>query len=199
MAPSGLTSHRRRAGKTGKEPTQNGRGNGTMTTDSAWSRPDGAAAAASETRLPSVLERRLMAGESAYRFAEVVKLNGLGTRVIDRNQERRLLEEGIGRFGLTLDEARGTLHTVAADNNYVFESQIAQRVAQILARDAGKKGRISKRQFNNASETLRDFSDETISGAEAKRRVKRIMVENDWKPRPAGPFRSKRWFKQVVV
>ncbi len=168
-----------------------------MTTDSAWSRPEGAAAAASDTRLPSALERRLLAGEPAYRFAEVVKLNGLGTRAIDRTQERRLLEEGIGRFGLTLDEARGILHTVAADNNYVFESQIAQRMQQILARDAGRKGRISKRQFDKAAEMLRDFSDETVSTAEANRRVKRIMVENGWQPGRAGPFRTKRWFKQV--
>lgn len=168
-----------------------------MTADSAWSRTDGVAGAASETRLPYALERRLAAGEASYRFAEVVKLNGLGTRVIDRNQERRLLEEGIGRFGLTLDEARDTLRTVAEDNNYMFESQIAQRTQQILARDAGKKGRITKRQFNHAAEMLRDFSDGTVNAADARRRVNRIMVENGWRPVPAGLFRTKTWYKQV--
>jgi hypothetical protein len=172
-------------------------GDRTMTTDNAWSRTEGGGAATSETRLPHALERRLIAGEPAYRFAEVVKLNGLDNRLIDRNQERRLLEEGIGRFGLTLDEARGTLHTVATDNNYVFESQIAQRMQQILAREAGKKGRIRKGQFNKAAETFRDFSDQNVSTADARRRVKQIMKENGWTPVGNGPFRSKRWFKQV--
>jgi hypothetical protein len=135
--------------------------------------------------------------ESARRFAEVVKLNGLDSRIINRVDERRLLEEGIGRYGLTLDEARGTLRTVAEDEGYVFETQTGKRIQQLLARHAGKHGRISKQEFRRAAELLQDFSDGAVNASESRRQVKRMMIDNGWRPSRAGLFRTKGWFKQI--
>lgn len=133
------------------------------------------------------------------KFADLVKLNGLTSKFIDRETERRILEEGIVRCGLTLDEARGTLRSVAEDNDFVFESETGRRIRQVLDRHAGKKGKISKKQFEQTAEILRDFSNGTIGDEEARRHVKRIMIENGWKPRRAGLLPTQRWYKNVEV
>jgi hypothetical protein len=133
------------------------------------------------------------------RFADLVKLNGLGSRFIDRTQERHLLEEGVTKFGLTLDEARGVLRSVAEDNGYVFESEAGRRIQQVLGRHAGKNGMISRRQFRRTADVLRDFSDNAIGEAEARRQIKRIMIESGWRPRRAGMLRTRRWYRQVQL
>ena len=140
---------------------------------------------------------RRPADDQARRYADLVKLHGLQTKQIDRPQERRLLEEGITRFNLTLDEARGILRSIAEDNEYTFESEIAKRIRQVLARSAGRRGLISRSQFMHASQILRDFSDNTISEIEARRQLKRIMLDNGWRPRRAGLLRTRRWFRQI--
>lgn len=133
------------------------------------------------------------------RYADLVKLSGLGNRFIDRAQERRLLEDGVTKFDLTLDESRGVLRSVAEDNNYVFESEAGRRIEQVLGRHAGKSGAISRRQFRRTAEVLRDFSDNAIGEAEARRQLKRIMIENGWRPRRAGLLRTRRWYRQVQL
>lgn len=135
--------------------------------------------------------------DARQRFADLVKLNGLSSKFIDRDNERRILEEGVTRYDLSLDEARGLLRTVAQDEGLVFESETGIRIRQVLDRHAGKKGKISKDQFLQASAILRDFSDNAIGEEEAKRKVKRIMIDNGWKPRRAGLLRSRRWYNSV--
>lgn len=141
----------------------------------------------------------MIKGGDSRRFADLVKLNGIGARFIDRARERHLLEEGVTKFGLTLDEARGVLRSVAEDNSYVFESESGRRIQQLMSRHAGKNGLISKGQFRRATQILRDFSENTINEAEARRQLKRIMIENGWRPRRAGLLRSRRWYRQIEV
>jgi hypothetical protein len=149
--------------------------------------------------MPLMAAEEMVKGGDSRRFADLVKLNGLGSRFIDRARERHLLEEGVTRFGLTLDEARGVLRSVAEDNSYVFESESGRRIQQLLTRHAGKHGLISKGQFRRTVQILRDFSENTINEAEARRQLKRIMIENGWRPRRAGLLRSRRWYRQIEV
>jgi Flp pilus assembly CpaF family ATPase len=141
----------------------------------------------------------MVRGGDSRRFADLVKLQGVGSRFIDREQELRLLEEGVTKFGLTLDEARGVLRSVAEDNGYVFESEAGRRVEQVMSRHAGKRGLISRRQFRATAQVLRDFSDNAITEPEARRRIKQIMVDNGWRPRRAGLLRTRRWYRQVQL
>ena len=137
--------------------------------------------------------------DSTRRFADLVKLTGLGSRFIDRAQERRLLEDGLTKFDLTLDEARGVLRSVAEDHSYIFESEAGRRIQQVLSRHAGKRGAISRRQFRRSADVLRDFYDNAISDVEACRQLKRIMIDNGWRPRRAGLLRTRRWYRRVEV
>jgi len=137
--------------------------------------------------------------DARKRFADLVKLNGLTSKFISRETERRILEEGVTRYELSLDDARGLLRTVAADEDFVFESETGLRIRQVLDRHAGKKGKISKTQFLQTSAILRDFSNDSIGEEESKRQVKRIMIDQGMEPRRAGLLRSKRWYKNVEV
>ncbi len=137
--------------------------------------------------------------DARKRFADLVRLNGLTCTFISRETERRILEEGVTRFEMTLDDARGVLRTVAADEEFVFESEACHRVNQILERYAGKKGKISKDQFLQSAAILRDFSNDAISEKEAKRQIKTMMIDEGWEPRRAGLLRSKRWYNRVEV
>lgn len=135
--------------------------------------------------------------DARQRFADLVKLNGLSSKFLDRETERRILEEGVTRYDLSLDDARGLLRTVAQDEGLVFESETGTRIRQVLDRHAGKKGKISKDQFLQASAILRDFSDNAIGEEEAKRKIKRIMIDNGWKPRRAGLLQTRRWYNSI--
>jgi len=135
--------------------------------------------------------------DAIRRYGDLVKLNGLGTRFIPRAQERRLLEDGVTKFDLSLDEARGVMRTIAEDKGYIFESESVRRIQQVLSRAAGRNGYISRAQFRRAQEVLRDISENTISETEARQQLKRLMAENGWRPRRAGLFRSRRWYRQI--
>ena len=137
------------------------------------------------------------ADEPARRFADLVKLSGLQTRYIDREREQRLLEDAVTRFGLSLDEARGILRSVAEDLGYTFETETARRIQQVLARHAGRRGYVSRSQFDNTAQVLRDFTSNTITETEARKQLKRVMADNGWRPRRAGLFWSRRWYRQI--
>jgi len=137
------------------------------------------------------------ADDPARRFADLVKLSGLQTKYIDRAQEQRLLEDGVTRFGLSLDEARGILRGVAEDLGYTFETETSRRIQQVLARHAGRRGYVSRAQFDNTAHVLRDFSGNTISETQARKQLKRVMADNGWRPRRSGLFWSRRWFRTI--
>ncbi len=137
------------------------------------------------------------ADDPARRFADLVKLSGLQSKFIDRAQEQRLLEEGVTRYGLPLDEARGILRGVAEDLGYTFETETSRRIQQVLARHAGRRGSVSRAQFNSTAQVLRDFSANTITEAEARRQLKRVMADNGWRPKRAGLFWSRRWYRSI--
>jgi hypothetical protein len=137
--------------------------------------------------------------DTLRRYTDLVKITGMKAKFIDQAQEVRLLEEGVMRFDLSLEEARRHLRKVAEDNGYVFESQEGRRVEQMMNRHAGKNGLISRQQFENTAQILRDFTDKSIGEEEARRQLKRLMLQNGWRPRRSGLFWSKKWFAQVEV
>ncbi|MBP2308475.1 hypothetical protein ACHMW5_18790 [Azospirillum melinis] len=131
------------------------------------------------------------------KFADLVKLNGISSKYIERDTERRILEDGVVRCGLTLEEARGVMRCVADDYDLVFESETDRRIRQVLDKHAGKKGKIGKKQFNQTASILRDFSNDSISEEEARRHIKRIMTDNGWQPKRAGLIPTKRWYRKI--
>lgn len=142
---------------------------------------------------------RRSGGDSLRRYSDLVKLAGMKTRYIDRVQELRLLEQGVMTFNMSLEEARTNLRKIASENGYVFESEESRRVEQLMTRHAGKRGSISRDQFESTAQILRDFSEKSIGEEEARRQLKRLMLEHGWRPRRSGVTWSRKWFEQVKV
>lgn len=133
------------------------------------------------------------------RYVEYIKVQGLDGKYIDRDKERKILEEGVTKFDIGLDDSRAIMLGVASDHDYVFERDSEEQVEKILERFAGKKGKVSKKQFDDTAGILRDFSEGHLKETEARRQVKKIMERNDWQPRRAGLFLSRRWYRKIEV
>lgn len=137
-----------------------------------------------------------VADDVKKRFGEYVKVQALGGRHIDRATERRILEDGVMRFELSLEEGRQIMLGVAADEGYSFESAADDRIKDILDGFADK-GKIDKREFSSAAVFYRKFCNNGVSEDEARRRVKKIMIEEGLKPKGFTLLGGKRWYNKV--
>lgn len=133
------------------------------------------------------------------RYVEYIRVQGLDGKYIDRDKEKKILEAGVTRFEMGLDDSRAVMLGVASEHDFIFEKEAQAQAEKVLGRLAGKKGRIGKKEFNDTAGILQDFSNGHLKEAEARKCVKRIMEENDWKPKRAGIFQSRRWYKKIEV
>ncbi len=132
------------------------------------------------------------------RFAEYVKVQALDSRFIDRTTERKILEDGVMRFEIGLDDGRQIMLGVASDCGYVFESEAEKRIRDILEGYA-EDGRIDRREFTDAAAFFRRFCANGVSEDDARKRVKKLMIANGWKPKRRGLLGGKRWYTRVSV
>lgn len=130
------------------------------------------------------------------RFAEYVKVQALGGRFIDRATERRILEDGVMRFEISLDEGRQIMLGVAADQGLCFESEADTRIRDILDGFAEDR-RIDKREFSDTVVFYRKFCDGAVSEEDARKRVKKIMIAEGLKPKGFTLLGGKRWYNKV--
>ncbi|HEV7457042.1 MAG TPA: hypothetical protein VGN96_09715 [Roseococcus sp.] len=137
-------------------------------------------------------------GRASARFAELVKLHMQGRRFLDREQERRLLEEGVGRYGLTLEEATGVVRAHAEGTEIALEGDLSRSGGQLLRTMADRHGRISREDFGKVASFYRMRAGAGLSQAEAERRVKRLMEEMELQPRRSGRLlRTRRWYRAI--
>ncbi len=132
------------------------------------------------------------------RFTELVKLQTQGRRFLDRDQERKLLEEGLTRYGLTLDEAQGLLRGAAQEGDIAMEAELGASSRQLLRTLADRRNRVARDDFGRAVAFYRARAGGELTDAEARRRVKRLMEEMDLQPRPSGRIlRTRRWYRAI--
>jgi hypothetical protein len=136
--------------------------------------------------------------EVRSRFAEYVKIQALGDNYIDRRTERKILEQGVLRFELSLDDARQIMNTVAASGGTIFETDCDKRIKDILSgfNDVGK---IGPREFACAVAIFRRLCNNALSELEIRAKVKRVMTNRGYVPKRAGFFFSRRWFSRIAM
>lgn len=131
-------------------------------------------------------------------FTELVKLHMQGRRFLDREQERRLLEEGVSRYGLTLDEASGIVRAHAEGDEIALEGELGRSGTQLLRTMADGRGRVSRDDFGKVVAFYRARAGSSLTQAEAERRVKRLMEEHDLQPKRSGRLlRTRRWYRAI--
>jgi hypothetical protein len=132
------------------------------------------------------------------RFAELVKLQLQGRRFLDRDQERRLLEEGLTRYGLTLEEATGLLRGAAQDDRIALEGELGAASRELLKTFADRRDRVARGDFARAVAFYRARAGGGLSEVDAQKRVKRLMEELELRPRPSGfLLRTRRWYRAI--
>jgi hypothetical protein len=132
------------------------------------------------------------------RFAEYVKLQMQNRRFLDRDQERKLLEDGLTRYGLSLDEATGLVRTAAEDSEVALEGELGVSARQLLKTLADRRNRVARPDFDRAVSFYRARAAGGVTQTDAQRRVKRLMEELDLQPKPTGRIiRSRRWYRVI--
>ncbi|MGK7860951.1 hypothetical protein [Falsiroseomonas sp. E2-1-a4] len=132
------------------------------------------------------------------RFGELVKLQMQGRRFLDSAEERRLLEEGLTRYGLRLEDASGVLRAAAEQDQIALEGEVGRSSGLLLRTMADRRGRVARQDFNKAVAFYRARAGAGLSEAEAARRVKRRMEEMELAPKPHGRLiRTRRWWRAI--
>lgn len=132
------------------------------------------------------------------KFSDLADLRIGAKGFLSKEDEQDLLEQGIREFGLSLSESRGILLAIADKHEAPIEREVMKGVAEWMRTAGGRRRRISRHQFNQAVSVYETRANGEISREDARRRVKGLMEENDMKPRRAGFFRSRRWYRRIV-
>lgn len=139
-----------------------------------------------------------MEGPDAARFGELVRLHTQGRRFLDRDEERRLLEEGVTRYRLRLDEARGIVRAAAAEDDITLEQEVNASSTQLLRTMADRRQRIARKDFDRVVAFYRARAGRNLTSLDAQRRVKRLMEECELRPARSGRIiRTRRWYRQI--
>ncbi len=142
----------------------------------------------------------------AERYVDQVRLSLSGKRYLTEQQERALLLEALDS-GLSLNEARELLAATAAARELLAATAATRGVARELTLDhdigitiaavAGERGWISRTAFNRATGLYQHLSGGAVSAAEAKSRVKAMMLRRGWKVRGETIFGTPHWFRDI--
>ena len=135
--------------------------------------------------------------DAIERFTGYVRLGALDVPFISKAQERALLSDGIAKFGLTEEEARGIPLGVAQSNDLRVERDIDARIRAVLDRYGGKRRKISRRRFKEATAIYQGMAGGVLTEEAAASRVKRVMEANGFRAKRAGFFMSRRWYRKL--
>lgn len=130
------------------------------------------------------------------RFMGYVELAGMDRPFVSKAEERRLLEQGISQFGLDPSAARGILLYAAQQQNIRLEREVDSRILPILDRYGGKRKKIGKKKFAEASALYNELSGGVLSEEESRRYVKQVMEQNKFRPKRNWMV-SRRWYDKI--
>ena len=131
------------------------------------------------------------------KFADYVQIHTIEGKVITRADEKKILEEGLTRFGLDFREAQGILLSVASERDIALVSHVEHHI-DIFLQQVVKRGKVPRKDFNKANILYRKMTNDTIPASEIRTRIKQMMEHNGWTGgRRRWLFGSRRWFKKI--
>jgi hypothetical protein len=139
----------------------------------------------------------LESSDAVERFAGYVGLAALDRPFISKKQERSLLADGIAKFNLTAEQARGVLLSVAQADGIPVERDVDARILSVLERYGGRRKKLRRKRFGEAAAIYRAMTGDILPEAEARIRVKRVMEANGFRARRGGWTMSRRWYRRI--
>jgi hypothetical protein len=128
-------------------------------------------------------------------FIDYIKLQTYEDGYIDRQEERKLLEHAI-ELGIGIEEGLAIMQNLAKQQNYVIEREVENKAKELLERFSVSGGIIDKKEFNDAVGIFVADCKGKVSETESRRRLKKIVLENQWKVKEGGLFTS-NWFTEI--
>ncbi|MBM3492119.1 MAG: hypothetical protein FJX68_17095 [Alphaproteobacteria bacterium] len=136
--------------------------------------------------------------EDRRKYAELIKLHAYNRNFITRDQEMKILEDGVSRFRINLDESRGILLSVTGANDIALENEVQRTAKQMLQNSAYPKKRIARRDFDQVVAYYRSRARGALSDEDVRKRVKGLADDLDLKPKRSGLIlRTRRWYRSI--
>jgi len=133
---------------------------------------------------------------SGDRFMGYVELAALDRPFLSKSEERRLLEQGISQFGLDPSDARGIVLYVAQQQGLRLEREVDSRILPILSRYGGKRKKIDKKKFREATSLYNELAGGVLSEDESRQYVKQVMEQNKFRPK-RNVMMSRGWYDKI--
>lgn len=133
--------------------------------------------------------------EVKKQFVDFIMLQVFDDQYIDRQEEKKILEEGI-RKGLGVEEGLAIIRQVAQDKSLALERDAEERAKEMLEAFAQNDGKVDKKEFENVLEIFKKHTKGKIPEPELKKRLKKMMEDNAWKAKEGGLFGSK-WYSAI--
>lgn len=143
-------------------------------------------------------ERGMSAGEQDKKqFVDFVRIHAISGKLITRDDEMKVLKEGITRFGMNLDEATGVLLSAAADRRIALVSQAEEHLATMLEQLV-KRSKIGQKEFDDVCAVYAKLTNGILPTPEIRKRIKQMVQERGWNGRRTHwLFGSRKWFKRI--
>ena len=93
---------------------------------------------------------------SKAKFADFVRIHAIEGKIITRDDEKKILEDGLTRFGLDFQEAHGALLSIASERDIALISSVERHIEAILDQKV-KRGKITKQDFDDTVASLPIF------------------------------------------
>jgi hypothetical protein len=129
-------------------------------------------------------------------FIEYIMLHVYDDLYVDRQEEKKILEEGIKK-GITVEEGLSIIRQVALEKNLVIEREAEDRAKELLQQFARNDGVIDKKEFDDTLALFDSCCKGKLPEIELKRRLKKMVLTNGWKVKEGGLFGSK-WFSAIT-
>ena len=130
-------------------------------------------------------------------FADFVRIHAIKGNLITREDEMKVLKEGITRFRMELEEATGIMLSVAAEHDIALTSH-AEHHVEIMLEQVVKRGKIGQKEFVDAVAVYAKLTNGSLATPEIRKRVKQMVQERGWNGRRTRRiFGSRKWFRKI--
>jgi hypothetical protein len=138
-----------------------------------------------------------MSDNVRQRYRDFVALNLEPHQILFESQERSLIGDGIAKFELDGEQARGIVAVVSSPGCQILERDVSRNMMNIMQEIAGKKAAVSKAKFEQGVAILQGLTKGQVNEARARAWLKQLIEGSNLKVRGSGLLRRKRWFRKI--
>lgn len=130
-------------------------------------------------------------------FADFVRIHAINGNLITREDEMKVLKEGITRYRMELEEATGIMLSVAAEHDIALTSQ-AEHHVEVMLEQVVKRGKIGQKEFADVVAIYFKLTNGSLSVPDIRKRVKQMVQERGWNgKRTRRILGTRKWFRKI--